>query len=206
MEPFIIATHNEKKRAELARILAPLGISVQTAAQIGCVLPEVEETGTTFAENARLKAESALRATGLPAVADDSGLEVDALHGAPGVYSARYAGADATDRDRYEKLLREMADVPDARRTARFVSAVCCVFPDGTSVEVRGECAGRIARAPSGTGGFGYDPVFLVGDRTYAELTDAEKDEISHRGRALRALREALCQRMKEKEICNAHK
>lgn len=197
MEPFIIATHNVKKLAELERILTPLGISVQTASQAGYSLPEVDETGTTFAENARLKAESAMRATGRPAVADDSGLVVDALGGAPGVYSARYAGPDAGDRDRYEKLLRELADVPDDRRTARFVSAVCCVFPDGTSIDVTGACEGRIARAPRGDGGFGYDPVFLVGDRSYAELTAAEKDEISHRGRALRALQDALRRRMK---------
>ena len=196
MEPFIIATHNVKKLAELERILTPLGISVQTASQAGFTLPEVDETGTTFAENARLKAESAMRATGRPAVADDSGLVVDALGGAPGVYSARYAGPDAGDRDRYEKLLRELADVPDDRRTARFVSAVCCVFPDGTSIDVTGACEGRIARAPRGDGGFGYDPVFLVGDRSYAELTAAEKDEISHRGRALRALQDALRRRM----------
>lgn len=197
MEPFIIATHNVKKLAELERILTPLGISVQTASQAGFTLPEVDETGTTFAENARLKAESAMRATGRPAVADDSGLVVDALGGAPGVYSARYAGPDAGDRDRYEKLLRELADVPDDRRTARFVSAVCCVFPDGTSIDVTGACEGRIARAPRGDGGFGYDPVFLVGDRSYAELTDGEKDQISHRGRALRALQDALRRRMK---------
>lgn len=197
MEPFIIATHNVKKLAELERILTPLGISVQTASQAGFTLPEVDETGTTFAENARLKAESAMRATGRPAVADDSGLVVDALGGAPGVYSARYAGPDASDRDRYEKLLCELADVPDDRRTARFVSAVCCVFPDGTSIDVTGACEGRIARAPRGDGGFGYDPVFLVGDRSYAELTAAEKDEISHRGRALRALQDALRRRMK---------
>lgn len=197
MEPFIIATHNVKKLAELERILTPLGISVQTASQAGFTLPEVDETGTTFAENARLKAESAMRATGRPAVADDSGLMVDALDGAPGVYSARYAGPDAGDRDRYEKLLRELANVPDDRRTARFVSAVCCVFPDGTSIDVTGACEGRIARAPRGDGGFGYDPVFLVGDRSYAELTAAEKDEISHRGRALRALQDTLRRRMK---------
>ncbi len=197
MEPFIIATHNVKKLAELERILTPLGISVQTASQAGFTLPEVDETGTTFAENARLKAESAMRATGRPAVADDSGLMVDALGGAPGVYSARYAGPDAGDRDRYEKLLCELADVPDDRRTARFVSAVCCVFPDGTSIDVTGTCEGRIARAPRGDGGFGYDPVFLVGDRSYAELTDGEKDQISHRGRALRALQDALRRRMK---------
>ena len=192
METFINATHNAKKLAELARILEPLSISAQTAEMAGFSLEDVEETGTTFEENARLKAYSAMRQTGLPAIADDSGLEVDALNGAPGVYSARYAGPNATDRDRCEKLLREMENVPDEKRTARFVSAICCVFPDGTERMVRGECEGRIARAPSGNGGFGYDPVFLVGDRTYGELSAEEKDAISHRGRALRALQEAL--------------
>ena len=133
-----------------------------------------------------------MRQTGLPAVADDSGLMVDALGGAPGVYSARYAGEDATDEQRNEKLLQELKDVPAEQRTARFVSAVCCVFPDGETVQVRGECEGTIAFAPSGSGGFGYDPLFLVGEKTYAELSAAEKDAISHRGRALCALQKEL--------------
>ena len=193
METFIIATHNQKKLAELARILAPLGIEAKTAEQAGYVLDEVEETGTTFEENARLKAFAAMQQTGLPAVADDSGLAVDALNGAPGVYSARYGAPEAkTDIDRYEMLLREMAAVPTEQRTARFVSAVCCVFPDGHEITVRGTCEGRIAFAPSGNGGFGYDPVFLVGDKTYGELSADEKDALSHRGQALRALRAAL--------------
>lgn len=192
METIILATHNRKKCAELARILAPLGFAVQTAAEAGFDLPEVDETGATFAENARLKAESARAATGMIAVADDSGLMVDALNGAPGVYSARWAGPDATDADRCAKLLREMQNVPDGRRGAKFVSAICCLFPDGRAIEVQGECPGTIAHEQRGTGGFGYDPLFLVGDQTYGELSDAEKDAISHRGRALRALRDAL--------------
>ena len=192
MQTFIIATHNKKKLAELERILAPLGIRAQTAEQAGFTLDEVEETGTTFEENAYLKAEAAMRQTGLPAVADDSGLMVDALGGAPGVYSARYAGENATDEQRNEKLLQELKAVPAEQRTARFVSAVCCVFPDGETVQVRGECEGTIAFAPSGSGGFGYDPLFLVGEKTYAELSAAEKDAISHRGRALCALQKAL--------------
>ena len=196
MQTFIIATHNRKKLAELERILAPLGISAQTAEQAGFELSEVEETGATFEENAFLKAEAAMRQTGLPAVADDSGLMVDALDGAPGVYSARYAGEGASDSQRNEKLLQELKNVPQDQRTARFVSAVCCVFPGGESVCVRGECEGTIAFAPSGYGGFGYDPLFLVGEKTYAELSDEEKDAISHRGRALSSLQKALRERM----------
>lgn len=196
MATFIIATHNQKKLAELARILAPLGIEAKTADQAGFVLDEVEETGTTFEENARLKACAAMRQTGLPAVADDSGLEVDALHGAPGVYTARYGAPEAkTDEDRYKKLLYELQNVPDGQRTARFVSAVCCVFPDGSEITVRGTCEGTIAHAPAGDGGFGYDPVFMVGNRTYSQLTAEEKDAISHRGKALVLLAEALKKR-----------
>lgn len=186
MDTFVIATHNAKKLAELARILAPLGIEAATAEQLGLTLTEAEETGSTFEENAYIKAASACRETGLPAVADDSGLEVDALDGAPGVYSARYAGEGATDADRNAKLLAALRDVPAEERGARFVSAVCCVFPNGDRLTARGECAGRIGFAEKGEGGFGYDPLFLVGDRTYAELSAAEKDAVSHRGAALR--------------------
>ncbi|TQI65925.1 RdgB/HAM1 family non-canonical purine NTP pyrophosphatase [Clostridium sp. KNHs216] len=190
---FVMATHNQKKLQELERILMPLHISVSAPD-----LPEVEETGTTFAENAFLKADSACRETGLPAVADDSGLMVDALGGAPGVYSARYAGEDATDLDRIHKLLDAVKEVPQEKRTAKFVSAICCVFPDGTRITAQGECAGTIAFAPEGEGGFGYDPVFLVNGKSFAQLTAEEKDEISHRGRALRAFAEKLRNR-KEK-------
>ncbi len=190
---FVMATHNQKKLQELERILMPLHISVSAPD-----LPEVEETGTTFAENAFLKADSACRETGLPAVADDSGLMVDALGGAPGVYSARYAGEDATDLDRIHKLLDAIKDVPQEKRTAKFVSAICCVFPDGTRITALGECAGTIAFAPEGEGGFGYDPIFLVNGKSFAQLTAEEKDEISHRGRALRAFAKKLRNR-KEK-------
>lgn len=185
---FVIATHNAKKLKELKRILDPLGFD----AVIREDLPEVEETGTTFAENALLKAESACKVTGRPAIADDSGLVVDALGGAPGVYSARYAGEGATDRQRYEKLLTELREVPTEQRTARFVSAVCCVFPDGTILTAEGACEGIIAFEPKGEGGFGYDPIFLVGERSYAEMTAEEKDSISHRGRALAKLAQKL--------------
>ena len=185
---FVIATHNAKKLKELKRILEPLGFD----AMIREDLPEVEETGTTFAENALLKAESACKVTGMPAIADDSGLMVDALDGAPGVYSARYAGEGATDKQRYEKLLSELEAVPEEKRTARFASAVCCVFPDGKVITAEGTCEGKIAYGPTGEGGFGYDPVFLVGERSYAEMTAEEKDSISHRGLALSKLAQEL--------------
>ena len=202
---FVIATKNKKKLEELERILAPLGIQAKTADQLGFELEEVEETGTTFEENAALKAFAACRLTGYPAVADDSGLMVDALGGAPGVYSARYGGEGASDRDRYEKLLKNMESVPEGQRGAKFVSAVCCAFPDGKSLTVRGECPGKIAFAPAGEGGFGYDPVFLVENgKSFGQLTKEEKDAVSHRGNALRTLSRELPEFLEkeEKELC----
>lgn len=202
---YIIATHNPKKLAELARILAPLGIEAVTDRDMGLSLPEVEETGKTFEDNAFLKAASACRESGLPAIADDSGLMVDALDGAPGVYSARYAGEDGTPAQCNEKLLRALQNVPEEARGAKFVSAVCCVFPNGETVTARGECPGRIAFAPSGMGGFGYDPLFLCGERTFAEMNAAEKDAVSHRGNALRAFSKALADYLnKTKETTDA--
>jgi XTP/dITP diphosphohydrolase len=177
----ILATHNPDKVREFQRILSPLSILVETAE-----LDKVEETGRTFEENALLKAEAACRATGLPAVADDSGLAVDALDGQPGVYSARYAGQGAGSADCNSKLLFELRNISAEKRGAQFVCAICCVFPNGDRITARGECAGSIAFAPRGAGGFGYDPLFLVGDKSFAELDGAEKDRISHRGRALR--------------------
>ena len=132
---FIIATHNKKKLAEMERILNPIGIEVSTAQ-----LQEVDETGTTFAENAYLKANAACKETGLPAIADDSGLAVDSLNGAPGIYSARYAGEHATDLQKMEKLLYELKDVPKEKRTARFVCSICCVFPNGDCIPAEGTC------------------------------------------------------------------
>ena len=180
---FVIATGNPRKLIELERILNPLGIRAVSSKALGIALEEVEETGVTFEENAYLKAKAACEQTGLPAIADDSGLCVDALNGAPGVYSARYAGEHATDRQRYEKLLKEMEGI--SNRSARFVSAVCCVWPDGEALTVRGECPGTIGTAPLGDGGFGYDPVFMVGEQSYSQMTDAQKDAVSHRGKAL---------------------
>lgn len=152
----------------------------------------MEETGTTFAENAFLKADAAFKKTGMPAVADDSGLSIDALDGRPGVYSARYAGENATDKDRYTKLLNEMKDVPEDKRSAHFTSAICCILPDGSKIEVEGRCDGKIAFEPFGDKGFGYDPVFLYGDKSYAQLTAEEKDKVSHRGKSLRKLQVEL--------------
>ena len=177
---FIIATHNKKKLAEMERILNPIGIEVSTEQ-----LQEVDETGTTFAENAYLKANVACKETGLPAIADDSGLAVDALNGAPGIYSARYAGEHATDLQKMEKLLYELKDVPKEKRTARFVCSICCVFPNGDYITAEGTCEGTIAFELTGDGGFGYDPIFLVGEQSFGQLSDEEKDRISHRGKAL---------------------
>lgn len=179
-----------------------MGIRAVTAKQLGLTLPEVEETGKTFEENAYLKAASACRATGLAAIADDSGLEVDALGGRPGVYSARYGGADATDTQRVQKLLLELKDVPAGSREARFVCAVCCVLPSGETLTVGGECPGRIAFSPAGEGGFGYDPVFLVDSgKSFGQIPAAEKDAISHRGKALQALSKSLPSFLQERGI-----
>lgn len=185
---FLIATHNNKKRDELQRILSPLGITVLTADEAGVDLTDVEETGTTFEENALLKARSGAKESNMPCIADDSGLCVDALDGAPGVYSARFAGEHGNDPKNNQKLLDLLKDVPPERRTARFVSAVACVFPDGRELTVRGTCEGLIGYAPKGENGFGYDPLFYRGERTFAELSAAEKDAVSHRGNALRSL------------------
>ncbi len=189
---FLIATHNMKKRDELQRILSPLGVHVLTADEAGVDLTDVEETGTTFEENALLKARSGCKEGKMPCIADDSGLCVDALDGAPGVYSARFAGEHGNDDKNNEKLLSLLSDVPPEKRTARFISTVACVFPDGRELVVRGECEGKIGYEKRGENGFGYDPLFYVGERTFAEFTPEEKDAVSHRGNALRALTEAL--------------
>ena len=189
---FLIATHNPKKREELNRILAPLGVNVCLDFERGIILNEVEETGQTFEENAMLKALNGCLDGMRPCIADDSGLCVDVLDGRPGVYSARYHGEETPFAEKIAYLLEELKDVPAEKRTARFVSAVACVFPDGTKFTVRGVCEGKIGFAPRGENGFGYDPIFFVGDKSFAELLPAEKDAVSHRGNALRALKEKL--------------
>lgn len=189
---FLLATHNRKKQAEMQRILSPLGIEVLTADMAGIDLTDVDETGETFRENAFLKAHSGCIESGLPCIADDSGLCVDALGGAPGVYSARYSGVHGDDDANIAKLLDALKDVPDALRTAHFACAVCVCFPDGRTLELEGRCNGKIGYKKKGSDGFGYDPVFLVGDRSFAQFTAAEKDAVSHRGNALRKLCKAL--------------
>jgi len=193
----LIATQNPKKRRELELLLAPLEIEIVTAAG---GLPPVEEDQPTFALNAAKKAVSAARASGEWALADDSGLEVEALDGAPGVHSARWAGEPADDGRNNAKLLQELAGLPRERRGARFVCALALARPDGTlAIEVEGDARGRILPAPRGTGDFGYDPLFLFTEpgyqqsgRGFAELSAAEKSAVSHRGRALRALARGL--------------
>ena len=195
------ASNNAGKLKELRRILERMGHEVKSLRELGIDL-DPEETGTTFAENARIKAEAFCKASGLPTVADDSGLCVDALNGAPGVYSARYCGHHGDDAANNAKLLREMANVPEEKRTARFVSAVCFLLPDGRELVVEGECPGSVAFTETGSNGFGYDPLVIpdrvglpdgttaenTARRSYAELADGEKDAISHRGRAMEKL------------------
>lgn len=188
---FVLASGNEKKLGEMRRILEPMGIAVVTAAEQGFT-GDIEETGSTFAENSLLKATTVCKALGMPAIADDSGLCVDALDGAPGVYSARYAGEAHDDAANMNKLLDEMFDVPNRKRTARFVSVITLVMPDGRTLSVEGKCEGTIAHNPKGNNGFGYDPIFKVGFKTMAQLDDAKKDAISHRGNALRKLQAEL--------------
>lgn len=185
----VLASHNKKKMAEMRAILSDIGVEVLSQANVGVDI-EPEETGTTFEENARIKAEAILRATGLPAIADDSGLVVDALDGAPGVWSARYGGEGLDDTGRWQLLLQNMEDQTD--RACRFVSVICCAFPDGTEILARGACEGQVAREPRGEGGFGYDPVFWLPDlgKSMAELAPEEKNRISHRGRALGVFKE----------------
>ena len=215
LRPLIVSSRNQHKLAELQALLAPLALTVREAAAAG--VPEVEETGTTFADNALLKAAAAWRATGEMSLADDSGLTVDALDGAPGVYSSRFAGPDASDQDNNRLLLDRLRGVPDGQRGAAFVATVALLVslrdvrpaprsvhhrpvtrpgvPDGAALFlVEGSVRGRILRAPRGRAGFGYDPLFFhePSDLTFAELPAAAKNELSHRGQALRALRACM--------------
>ena len=181
----ILASKNQHKLTELSAILSQLGFEIALESEYGLDI-DVEETGTTFEENSFLKADAVMKASGLPVLADDSGLMVDALDGAPGVYSARY-GHKASDKERTAYLLENMKDVPEVRRGAKFVCVITCLFPDGRKIVARGECPGVIARAPHGENGFGYDPVFYLPElgMTYAELPSEQKNAISHRARAL---------------------
>lgn len=197
----VLATHNTGKVAELRAILEGLDVVLLHADDVD--LPDVEETGDSFAANALLKARAGVAATGLPCVADDSGLTVDALGGAPGIFSARWAarhgrgtGPAGVDRTNLDLVLEQLADVPDGDRGAAFVCAAALALPDGRHEVVEARVRGRLLRAPRGVGGFGYDPIFLPEghDRTTAEMSAAEKHAISHRGKAFRALRAAIAE------------
>jgi XTP/dITP diphosphohydrolase len=193
-ETLVVATHNKGKLREFADLLAPYGLTAKLAGDLG--LPEPEETGVTFEENAEIKAVAAAKASGMPALADDSGVVVDALGGAPGVYSARWAGPDkdfAVAMQRVEDGLRAANALTPAERTARFVAVLCLAYPDGSSETWRGEIEGTMIWPPRGENGFGYDPMFLPeGEtRTFGELTREEKHGRSHRARAFQKFAEA---------------
>ncbi len=193
---FVLASKNPNKLKEMREILGELGIEVISEAEAG-VDVDVEETGSTFEENSVLKARAVSKASGLPAIADDSGLCVEALGGGPGVYSARYGGPGLTDEGRWRLVLECMRGELD--RSAKFVCCVCCIFPDGDGIGERGECPGMIVHAPRGEGGFGYDPIFFVPElkKTFAQLTAEEKNAVSHRGKALRKFKESLADYLK---------
>lgn len=191
---FVLATANPDKAVEIGNVLVESGITVALEAR-DPKIPETIESGATLEENARLKAIEVATWTGRPAIADDTGLEVDALDGAPGVRSARFAGEDATYADNVRLLLSQLAGIPEARRAARFSTVAIARWPDGREVAALGTVEGRIAQRPRGRGGFGYDPVFIPDDgdgRTFAEMSAGEKDACSHRGRAFRTLAEGL--------------
>ena len=193
LQEVVIATRNPGKFREIKAILSCLPLKFLSLEDFPD-LPEVVEDGETFAENAGKKARTIADLTGRPTIADDSGLAVDALQGRPGVFSSRYAGEKATDQERYQKLLKEMASIPEGKRQARFVCAMAVALPGGRMEVVEGECRGRITFAPRGKSGFGYDPIFFVPDlgKTMAEFDPKEKNRISHRARALEKLKSLL--------------
>ena len=187
----VVATNNQHKLVEFRRILEPIGFEVLSQKEAG-VSVNPDENGTTFAENAKIKALAVFEACGLPSVADDSGLCVDAMNGGPGVYSARYMGEDTAQEIKNNGILKELENVPEENRGAQFVSAICCVLSKEDIVECEGACHGSIGYKPLGDGGFGYDPIFMVNGRSYSQLSGEEKDAISHRGVALRKLHDIL--------------
>ena len=197
---FIIASNNKKKLAELERILNPLGINAVTPKEEGITLDDVEENGTTFAENAFLKANAAYLKTGLPdhsqirlcRLAHNLRKKLTAIHSTVQIRTARYGGEGLTDEERYIKLLDEMKNVDDDKRSAHFTSSICCILPDGSKITAEGICEGKIGYEPIGKDGFGYDPIFMFGDKSFAELSAEEKDAVSHRGKALTELKAKL--------------
>ncbi len=187
----ILASNNKNKLREMAQILLPFGMEVISQRDAGADF-EVEENGTTFRENAEIKAMAVYEKLNIPVIADDSGLVVDALDGAPGVYSHRFAGENASDRDRSLKVLSELENVPENKRSARFICEICYIDENGVRHFFTGSCEGFIGTEERGENGFGYDPIFCYGDKTLAEMTDDEKNKISHRGNALRLFSEYL--------------
>lgn len=190
----ILASQNKHKLAEIQAILAQYDMELVLQSELGLQI-DVDETGESFEENSELKARAVMEATGLPAIADDSGLCVDVLGGAPGIYSARYGAPDCvTDRDRLNHLLRNLRGIRAEERTARFVCVITLLYPDGRKLTARGSCEGLITFEPRGEDGFGYDPVFFVPSHgcTFAQMGTAEKNRISHRARALTRLEQML--------------
>ena len=196
----VLASKNRKKLEEMQAILSAMGIEVVMEADVG-VDVDVEETGSTFRENALLKAQAVMRQTNMPAISDDSGLMVDALNGAPGVYTARYGGEGLTDEQRYRLLLSAL--IGQTNRAAHFYSCIVCAFPSGEVLTAQGVCDGTIAFAPMGAGGFGYDPIFFVPAlrKTFAQMTPEEKNGVSHRAKALAAFRSEFEKYCREKNI-----
>ena len=193
----IAASSNAHKIKEIQSIMSKFGVKVVSRKEAGVPEFEIEEDGETFEENSLKKAEAIMKATGKLTVADDSGLMVDYLGGAPGVYSARFAGEECDDEKNNEKLLKHLEGLPAEDRKAKFVSVITLMFPDGNTIVARGECPGRIIETPTGENGFGYDPLFVPDglSKTFAQLSDKEKNSISHRARALEKLEEILTER-----------
>lgn len=202
----VVATKNKGKLEEFAQLLSRFPCKVVSMSEAG-INEDIEENGSTFEENAVIKAESVWRKTGGMVLADDSGLEVDILDGAPGVYSARYAGDGATDTDRNNKLLSALDGVPEGKRSARFVCAIAAIFPDGSRLVVKDTCEGRIAFEPAGSNGFGYDPLLYIPEYglTVAQMEPELKNGISHRGKAMKKLVEKLGHQWKEKTDSIGH-
>ena len=190
----VAATQNSHKIREMEAITADFGMEILSQQEAGLPVLDIEENGTTFEENSAIKARTICSMRGLPAIADDSGLSVDALDGAPGIFSARYAGPEADDQANNAKLLEALRAVPETERTGRYVSVITLAYPDGRLLSARGECTGILLTAPRGADGFGYDPLFVPDgtNTTFAEMTAELKNQISHRARALARLRELL--------------
>lgn len=193
IKKIVFASNNKGKIRELKDILSPMGIEVVSQREAGFDI-EADETGATFAENSAIKAKAIYELAKIPVLADDSGLCVDALDGQPGVYSHRFAGENATDEEKCRYILEKLENVSDEKRTARFICDMCFIDENGREYHAEGRCEGKIGREEKGNNGFGYDPIFVVGNRTLAELEEAEKNKISHRAEALKKMKEILKQ------------